>query len=100
MHASQALHLHENRCGSISVVGVVFAAMLAWIPSPAQAQAQQGRPAQIDGPVARPPVQPQVRLEDLDVSAKRHPAPQWRSGDPVVIIEDLRERPQPDKAAG
>ena len=61
-------------------------------------QPEQGGPAQIDGPVARPPVQPQVRLEDLDVSAKRHPAPQWRSGDPVVIIEDMSERPQPGKA--
>ena len=56
---------------------------------------EQGTPVQVDGPVARPPVKPQV---NLNVSAKRHPAPQWRSGDPVVIIEDMQERPKPGKA--
>jgi len=59
---------------------------------------EQGTPVQVDGPVARPPVKPQVRPEDLNVSSRRHPAPQWRSGDPVVIIEDMRERPQPGEA--
>ena len=63
--------------------------------------AERGAPAQVDGPVARPPVKPQVRSDDLNVSSRRQPAPQWRSGDPVVIIEDMKERPQPDnKAAG
>jgi hypothetical protein len=59
-------------------------------------QPKRDRPAQIDGPVARPPAKPQVQTDDLKVSMKRHPAPQWRSGDPVVIIEDMRERPQPE----
>jgi hypothetical protein len=61
-------------------------------------QPERDRPAQVDGPVARPPVKPQVQPENLNVSAKRHPAPQWRSGDPVVIIEDMQERPKPGKA--
>ena len=94
MHASQALHLHENRYGSVSFVGAVFAAMLASMPSPAQAQ-EQGKPPQIDGPVVRAPVTPQVRPEDLKVLAPRHAAPQWRPGDPVIIIEDMKERLQP-----
>jgi hypothetical protein len=61
-------------------------------------QPERGRPAEIDGPVARPPVKPQVRSEDLNSSAKHVPAPRWRSGDPAVIIEDMKERPQPGKA--
>src|SRR5689334_10559492 len=95
MRASQALHLHENRCGSVSVVGVVFASMLALFPAPAQAQTEQAKPPQIDGPVIRAPVTPQVRPEDLKALAPRHAAPQWRPGDPVIIIEDMKERLQP-----
>ena len=95
MHARQLLHLRENRCSSISVVGAVFAAALAWISSPAQAQAEQSRPPQIDGPVVRAPVSPQVRPENLNVLAPRYPARQWRQGDPVIIIEDMKERLQP-----
>ena len=60
-------------------------------------QPEQGRPVQIDGPVARPPVKPQVQPENLNVSVQRRSAPQWHPGDPVVIIEDAKEHPQPAK---
>ena len=96
MRARRLFHLRENRRGSLSVLGAAFAAaVLAWIPPPAQAQAEQSRPPQIDGPVVRPPVTPQVRTENLNALAPRHLAPQWRPGDPVIIIEDMKERLQP-----
>ena len=63
-----------------------------------ETQPERGKPAEIDGPVVHPPVKPQVRPENLNRPAKRQPAPRWRSGDPAVIIEDMREGAQPGKA--
>ena len=65
-----------------------------------ETQPGQGGRAQIDGPVVRPPVTPQVRTENLNALAPRHLAPQWRPGDPVIIIEDMKERLQPGNGKG
>jgi hypothetical protein len=98
MHASQALHLHAihtNRCGSVSIVGALLATVLTAILPSALAQ-EQAKPPQIDGPAVRAPVTPQVRPENLNALAPRHAAPQWREGDPVMIIEDMKERLKPE----
>jgi hypothetical protein len=89
----------RKSCGSVSVVGV-FLPPAGPRPSPVQAQTEQSKPPQIDGPVIRAPVTPQVRPEDLKVLAPRHAAPQWRPGDPIIIIEDMKERLQPAGATG
>ena len=60
------------------------------LPLTATAQGQQAGPPDVSGPTVRSPVTPQVREENLNTLQQRHRVPQWRKGDPVKIIEDIK----------
>ena len=94
MNAKQVSRPRVRESYSPWVFVTAFVALLAGMPVPAAAQAEQ-RPSQIEGPVVRSPVTPQVLQEDLNAVTRRKRAPQWRPGDPVIIIEDMKERLQP-----
>ena len=70
------------------------AALSTGMPLPVSAQTEQ-KPPEVSGPVVRPPVTPQLRQDNLKDLANRNPAPQWRPGEPVKVIEDMKERLQP-----
>jgi hypothetical protein len=68
-------------------------------PSTSLAQTPQSGPPEITGPVVRRPVSPQLRQENLNTLRERQTVPQWREGDPVKIIEDMKERLKPGGGA-
>ena len=94
MNAKQVSCPRVRESYSPWVFVTAFVALLAGMPVPAAAQAEQ-RPSQIEGPVVRSPVTPQVLQEDLNAVTRRKRAPEWRPGDPVKIIEDMKERLKP-----
>jgi hypothetical protein len=49
-------------------------------------------PPQIEGPIARPPVSPKVQRKNSGELVPRDKTPQWRPGDPVTIVEDMKDR--------
>jgi hypothetical protein len=74
---------------------LVVAATLSIGGPPGLAQTDQAKPPEVSGPIVRQPVTPQLRQDNLKDLATRNPAPQWRAGEPVKVIEDMKERLKP-----
>lgn len=58
---------------------------------------RRNAPLRSEGPAIAGPVAPQVRPDDLKSLGPRSVPGQWRPGDPVTIIEDLKETPVPPR---
>ncbi|PVE22764.1 hypothetical protein DC522_19140 [Microvirga sp. KLBC 81] len=83
-----------ERCG-LYALSLFVATFLSGLSQAASAQPGPSKPPEIAGPVVRTPVTPQVRQENLNALTPRSRVQQWRPGDPVKVIEDMKERLQP-----
>ena len=90
-----ALYRRANQSRIFWAALAFFAALSTGGPPPALAQGEPGKPPEVSGPVVRPPVTPQLRQDNLKDLTTRNPVPQWRPGEPVKIIEDMKERLKP-----